>query len=146
MPQDKDRLAEFSRILQKVNTLYARAEAKPPYSIMMLDKAQEVRVLQAANEKSRESNVEHLAKNRLLEDPDVMIGKFTDSDGRNVIEPWVDSHSMFAGFKGNFNLITQAPSLLFDILELFIPQAEPEPEPEPEPEEPPIDLDFSIFD
>jgi len=74
---------------------------------------------------------------RLLRDPNVLIGGLRDSQGRNLIEPWADSNSLFAGFAGNFKLLTQAPVLLYEILSLYV---EPEPEPEPISEyvEPPV--------
>lgn len=142
------RQARLADILQRANVLIQRAEAKPPFSTHLMDKSAEVQIREAANEKSREQNVEHSAEDQLLRDPNVVIGKFIDDRGRNLIEPWSDSHSMFAGFKGNFRLISEAPGLLYEILDLFVPQPEPEPvpEPEPEPEVPPIELDLGFLD
>ena len=133
----------FEEVLQDVNALFIRAEAKPPYRIDLLDKGAAVLVADSSATPDREinSNVD-TAEMRMLRDPNVWIGGIRDSQGRNIIEPWADSHSMFAGFRGNFALLTKAPELLFEILTLFVDQPEPEPVPEPvvEPPVPPVKL------
>jgi hypothetical protein len=148
MTEGNDRQKRLNELLQQANVLLQRSEARPPFSTHLMDKATEVQVRDAQNEKSRDQSVQHSAEDQLLRDPNVVIGKFTDSEGRNLIEPWAESHSMFAGFRGNFKLLSEAPGLLLDIISLFIPQTEPEPipEPEPEPEVEPLELDLGFLE
>jgi len=130
----------FEEVLQDVNILFTRAEAKPPYKINLLDKGAQIKIELSQSPGGTEKEIQHSAVNRLLNDDNVLIGGIRDGSGRNVIEPWADSHSLFAGFKGNFNLLTQAPVLLHEILSMFIDDPEPKPEPEPEPPVPPVVL------
>ena len=127
----------FEDILQDVNVLFVRAEAKPPFKVDLLDKAAQVRVELSQSPGGTEKTIQTSAVDRLLEDDNVIIGGIRDKQGRNLIEPWADSHSLFAGFRGNFDLLTKAPVLLYEILELFVEQPEPEP-PEPVRVEPPV--------
>lgn len=123
---------ELEDILQDVNALFVRAEAKPPYTIDLLDKGAAVKIDMSGAPGGQDREIQsETAEQRLLRDSNVLIGGIRDSQGRNIIEPWADSHSLFAGFSGNFKLLTQAPVLLAEILALYV---EPEPEPEPEPE------------
>lgn len=130
----------FEEVLQDVNILFARAEAKPPYKVNLLDKGAQIKIELSQAPGGSDKEIQHSAVNRLLTDDNVLIGGIRDSAGRNVIEPWADSHSLFAGFKGNFNLLTQAPVLLNEILTMFVEASEPEPEPEPEPPVAPVKL------
>jgi hypothetical protein len=118
---------KFEDILQDVNALFVRAEAKPPYSIDLLDKGAQVKIELSQSPGGTDKSIEHSAKDRLLEDDNVLIGGIRDKQGRNLIEPWADSHSLFAGFRGNFDLLTKSPVLLYEILELFVEQPELEP-------------------
>jgi hypothetical protein len=130
----------FDDILQDINILFARAEAKPPYKVNLLDKGAQIRVELSQSPGGTEKEIQHSAVNRLLQDDNVLIGGIRDGAGRNLIEPWADSQSLFAGFKGNFNLLTQAPVLLNEILVMFVEEPEPAPEPLPEPPVPPVKL------
>lgn len=129
---------ELEDILQDVNALFVRAEAKPPFTIDLLDKGAAIKVEYSSAPGGQDKEIQsETADQRLLRDPNVLIGGIRDSQGRNIIEPWADSNSLFAGFAGNFKLLTEGPVLLYEILSLFV---EPEPEPEPIPEyvEPPV--------
>lgn len=129
---------ELEEILQDVNALFVRAEAKPPFTVELLDKGAVVKVeLSTAPGGANQEIQSETSESRLLKDPNVLIGAIRDNKRRNLIEPWADSHSLFAGFRGNFNLLTRAPELLYEILSLYV-EPEPEPEPEPEYQEPPV--------
>ena len=134
---------EFEEILQEINTLLTRADAKPPYTVEWLDKGDGNFQVGDHTFKGQQANIETDVNDPLLKDPNVVVGAFRTGDGRaNLVQPWGTSASLVCGFRGNMDLITKAPNLLQEILDLFVEQPEPEPIPEPVsiPPVPPVKL------